>query len=89
MNKLLPCPFCGSKEYQPSVEFDGHYNTYNVLCQNCSVSGRDEYTRKMAIESWNKRVHNKNNDYEQGYMKAIQEMLENIHKMESGHTKTD
>lgn len=58
MDKLKPCPFCGSKV---TIRVDGPFvPVYSVSCRNgrCrkgSVIYR-YYSRDRAIEEWNRRV---------------------------------
>lgn len=54
-NKLLPCPFCPSKE----TETD-YCALWTVICKGCGASGPPETTEKKAIKSWNRRPADEN-----------------------------
>lgn len=57
MNKLLPCPFCGST----NLDVCGVLVRY-VHCLDCGTDGpwpchqRKEQTQEEAVEAWNRRV---------------------------------
>ena len=53
MEKLKPCPFCGSK----NIRLCGI--TYHwVQCEKCLSSTAISYTKEKAIENWNRRANN-------------------------------
>ena len=53
MEKLKPCPFCGSK----NIRLWGI--TYHwVQCEQCLSSTAISYTKEKVIESWNRRANN-------------------------------
>jgi Lar family restriction alleviation protein len=58
MAKLKPCPFCGSKP--TTVRHHTSIKQYITACSRfgCPVSKfpRDYKTKKQAIQSWNRRV---------------------------------
>ena len=65
MNKLKPCPFCGSPATMLE-EFDVDKWFY-IQCSNGLCSSRSDgwRTKELAIEAWNKRVEpTENNDYD-------------------------
>jgi len=54
MNELLPCPFCGSKNLNTSLDTIG--KTSCVWCYDCETEGPVKHTEKEAIEAWNRRT---------------------------------
>lgn len=61
MDKLKPCPFCGSKQNRLFVERD-EVGWFFVSCapsdNGCGASGPGAIYEKEAIEAWNRRVDN-------------------------------
>ena len=57
MNKQLPiplpCPFCGESPGLAGLLF--HRHVWQIVCI-CSANGPVEETRRLAIESWNRRA---------------------------------
>jgi len=59
--KLKPCPFCGG-EMEPEVMCwevqEGVINpdTIKVHCFHCGSTGGSAWTKKEAVENWNKRT---------------------------------
>lgn len=52
--KLLPCPFCGTKDNRADQDTDG---AWYVQCYMCSVwQGETHATEAEAIEAWNTRI---------------------------------
>lgn len=50
--KLLPCPFCGSKSVRP-------YNIEGlamVACEKCCAKTSFFHEKAKAIDAWNRRV---------------------------------
>ena len=61
MEKLKPCPFCGSKWVQVRYinnPFDKNhvYGGYRGECTDCYVSTKACRTREEATENWNRRA---------------------------------
>ena len=52
--KLLPCPFCGSKDIN-RTSYGFNYSGYMVACTNCN-SCSIANTRREAVERWNRRA---------------------------------
>ena len=54
--KILPCPFCGSKETVVFAnEYDGQH--YFIGCRVCEASScRWAESKEEAVEMWNKRI---------------------------------
>lgn len=54
--ELKPCPFCGHKGAEITVDENEYlFLRYSVQCQQCgAVSGRGR-TKKSASEAWNRR----------------------------------
>ena len=65
MAKLKPCPFCGCSrievinalEEQPEMELIGlTKDNWNAVCTECCAFGGTKRTAIEAIEAWNRRV---------------------------------
>ncbi|WP_196600087.1 Lar family restriction alleviation protein [Pectinatus frisingensis] len=57
MEKLKPCPFCGSR---PFIEDDSCYNaSWHIFCPNCGCSQKWNQDIETAIENWNMRAEHK------------------------------
>lgn len=54
--KLKKCPFCGGKARVTGSESLGTVNYYYVYCMECNARTDDCAGRQSAIEAWNKRV---------------------------------
>lgn len=53
--KLLPCPFCGSRDVQPSFGFA----TGCVQCSKCKTCGPESNSYKKGsdcVRDWNRRA---------------------------------
>jgi len=67
VNKLKPCPFCGtehSDDEYPLIHIEHATGSgakpkeyYWVMCWNCRTRGPLAYTEKAAIRKWNKRIN--------------------------------
>lgn len=62
MDDLKRCPFCGNVAYFSELK-SGNWSRYSVVCANdrCFASksscfGKRYYTKKEAIEAWNRRA---------------------------------
>lgn len=71
MDDLKPCPFCGGTndqvlnrlDEQPEMELVGlSENNWNVLCNECYALGGTRRTAVKAIEAWNRRVGEEEQD---------------------------
>ena len=52
MDRLKPCPFCGSKDIKL---WGNHRDSFWFRCNNCaSIDSYD--TERQAVRAWNKRV---------------------------------
>jgi Lar family restriction alleviation protein len=50
--RLLPCPFCGSREVHGSAFQD----TFPyVICEKCGATGGAARENRQAVENWNRR----------------------------------
>lgn len=54
MEKLEPCPFCGTEDIELD-KTDGGY--FWVKCNECGCQLWGENTSKLAIGIWNKRAN--------------------------------
>lgn len=60
-DELKPCPFCGSSKvfFTPDEEQQLDSTTTGFIwCHGCDFSSDSFYSRKTAIEKWNRRVDN-------------------------------
>lgn len=55
MNKLKPCPFCGSEDLR-SVQLYESNDEHYIACNECNSHGEDGLTLLHAIKNWNKRA---------------------------------
>lgn len=55
MNKLKPCPFCGSEDLR-SVQLYESNDEHYIACNECNSHGDDGLTLLHAIKNWNKRA---------------------------------
>lgn len=54
--KLLSCPFCGSKNLQHArLNIEYYDKCYCVYCLNCDARGPEHIDIDEAISAWNKR----------------------------------
>ena len=57
MDKLKPCPFCGSEALLEDLGSYGEGGRYFVRCSKCEiVQDKLWRTKKTAIKRWNRRV---------------------------------
>ena len=62
MDKLMPCPFCGSKPiiktFRTFVEHQHNMgNKFYITCPSCYIDGPGRYmTENEAIAAWNRRA---------------------------------
>ncbi|EHW9859817.1 DUF550 domain-containing protein [Salmonella enterica subsp. enterica serovar Poona] len=59
MNELLPCPFCGGKAHQITVERDEdpHFGGDVITCTECGAASHVEFGFKENLKSaWNSRA---------------------------------
>ena len=55
MNKLKPCPFCGSDNVLV-IKSDILNPSWYVRCKDCKVMSTFYKTREKAVDHWNRRV---------------------------------
>ena len=72
--KLKPCPFCGGKahtDFAPgsNITYVGKYGIkvttpflYRVLCEDCFTQTQAYENREHAVEAWNRRVKEKEDE---------------------------
>ena len=53
---LKPCPFCGGNA---EVKKCHHSKKYYVRCTECGVETSHQLFDRLAIDSWNNRLHSK------------------------------
>lgn len=61
MEKLKPCPFCGSNEVEfieDEEQLIKNTITGYILCSNCYVTTDSFFNEERAIKAWNRRVNN-------------------------------
>lgn len=69
MDKLKPCPFCGSNDIGLIKRFDENHvfrkgewkiqtqsDRYQIKCRNCPCGTYFAFFVEDAIEAWNRRV---------------------------------
>ena len=56
MEKLLPCPFCGHKNFEWD-EIKGQKSLHWFNCLECGASISSAFTVEEVIKNWNRRVH--------------------------------
>ncbi len=56
MKKLLPCPFCGHKNFEWD-EIKGKQNLHWFNCLECGASISSAFTVEEVIKNWNRRAH--------------------------------
>jgi len=59
MEKILPCPFCGSRAeitYDDTAGYMGGSSDEYILCRKCLASGPYRKNKEDAIKAWNTRV---------------------------------
>ena len=64
MPELKPCKKCGW-EHPRRIRygnFKGHPDTYRITCPNCSYCTKEKLSMSEAIEAWNRRANNVQND---------------------------
>ena len=59
MFELKPCPFCGGQQ-KVGVYYDGI--DYVVWCKNCGAQAGGRRTGEKAIDAWNRREGEQNNE---------------------------
>ena len=65
MDRLKPCPFCGSKDIKL---FGNHRDSFWFRCNKCaSIDSYD--TERQAVRAWNKRVAIPSADPKTGHWK--------------------
>lgn len=67
MNKILPCPFCGSTDLVTSTSTEDREGTPAcVMCESCGACGPSDYFKNkvdtkdlyiVAKSGWNDRVN--------------------------------
>ena len=63
MDKLKPCPFCGSDKVEKTTKQGwgiSKYDRSRIECKNCGIRTRqfEEYEKVTVEEFWNRRVNN-------------------------------
>ena len=56
MERLKPCPFCGSNEVYVYVKTGDYGEYFEAECLECESSTKYTDTRQEAIEAWNGRA---------------------------------
>lgn len=71
MQKLKPCPFCGSENLEIAIN-SIMVNPYYVWCFDCNAIGPDEKTKTKAIKKWNARANESSKNVDAiGFMSAM------------------
>ena len=54
---LMPCPFCGGEARVNVLDFGSdNETTFCVQCTDCLAEGSENYSKEIAIETWNRRI---------------------------------
>lgn len=59
MDKLKPCPFCGSIA---TVSYYSKERAYQVKCTYCCASIPEFWNREFVVKAWNRREREKTNE---------------------------
>ena len=64
--ELKRCPFCGSGnvKLEDVVDNLGDHH-YRVVCQYCEIQTAFDFSKEYAIDTWNNRFQEKNNQTKQ------------------------
>ncbi len=66
MGTLKPCPFCGERGYavhlQKNIYANEDYMRWSVMCETCGAEVSEFVTPERAIDAWNRRTINANDD---------------------------
>ena len=64
MDKLKPCPFCGSEALLEDLGSYEKCGRYFVRCSKCGIAQDNLWsTKKTAIIRWNRRVKNEDSSH--------------------------
>jgi Lar family restriction alleviation protein len=61
MDKLKPCPFCGSDQIIVWPDYEFGDVTWDVMCKACGVHVRRDL-EEQAIAAWNTRTQSGSNE---------------------------
>ena len=59
MEELKPCPFCGGKA---ELSYRYLFECFWVVCEQCGTESAAFGTEDGAIEAWNRRAYEKENN---------------------------
>ena len=68
MDKLKPCPFCGTENFYITTFEQNGFDTVGIFCDVCKLTiileenereGDSEQSRKKAVKAWNRRASDK------------------------------
>ena len=62
MDKLKPCPFCGSTDLH--IEYSSSWGADRIICYDClaTFSQQEITCENDLIEAWNRRADNEHTD---------------------------
>lgn len=58
IDKLKPCPFCGSSNIKLVDSPLGIIGAYYCVCNRCNINTAVYTSKEKAIKAWNRRAEN-------------------------------
>lgn len=61
IDKLKPCPFCGSKNIYLYSNITNITSRWRVLCKDCDAQVGRYVMKEQAVDAWNRRAVEESN----------------------------